>query len=65
MFRLLRLESTEKTYAVSNTQRKVRPVIMIVKAEGPSGRAKIHSDKPETRIGSGPIPENYWLQRLD
>jgi len=40
-------------------------VSIVVKAEGPSGRVKIHSDDPETRIGSGPIPANYRLQRLD
>jgi hypothetical protein len=32
---------------VSNTQRKARPVSMIVKAEGPSGPAKIRSDDPK------------------
>jgi hypothetical protein len=41
------LSSTERTYVVSNPQRKVRPVSMVVKAEGPSGRAKIHSDDPK------------------
>ena len=36
---------------VSDTQRKVRPVSAIVKAEGPSGRAKIHSDDPKHALG--------------
>jgi hypothetical protein len=36
---------------VSNTQRKVRPVSMFVKAEGPSGRAKIYSDGPKHALG--------------
>jgi hypothetical protein len=35
-----------------STQRMVRPVtMMIVKAEGPSGRAKIHSDEPKHALG--------------
>jgi hypothetical protein len=38
-------------YAVGNTQRKVRPVSMIVKAEGPSGRAKIRSEDPKHALG--------------
>jgi hypothetical protein len=29
----------------------VRPVSTIVKAEGPSGRAKIHSDDPKHALG--------------
>ena len=29
----------------------MRPVNMIVKAEGPSGRAKIHSDDPKHALG--------------
>ena len=36
---------------VSDTQRKVRPVSMFVKAEGPSGPAKIHSDDPKHALG--------------
>jgi hypothetical protein len=32
-------------------QRKVQPVSMIVKAEGPSGSAKIHSDEPKHALG--------------
>ena len=32
------------------TQRKVRPVSMFVKAEGPSGPAKIHSDDPKRAL---------------
>ncbi len=33
------------------TKAKVRPVSIIVKAEGPSGRAKIHSDDPKHALG--------------
>jgi hypothetical protein len=33
------------------TQRKVKPVSMFVKAEGPNGRAKIHSDDPKHALG--------------
>ena len=33
------------------TQRKVQPVSMFVKAEGSSGRAKIHSDDPKHALG--------------
>jgi hypothetical protein len=33
------------------TQRKVKPVSMFVKAEGPSGRAKIRSDDPKHALG--------------
>ena len=33
------------------TKAKVRPVTMIVKAEGPSGPAKIHSDDPKHALG--------------
>jgi hypothetical protein len=36
---------------VSDTQRKVRLVSMFVKAAGPSGRAKIHSDDPKHALG--------------
>ena len=36
---------------VSNTQIKVRPVSIIVKAEGPSGPAKIDSDDPKHALG--------------
>jgi hypothetical protein len=35
----------------ARAQRKVRPVGMIVKAEGPSGRAKIHSYEPKHALG--------------
>jgi hypothetical protein len=51
--------------SLTYTQRKVRLVNIFVKAEGPSGRAKIHSERPKARIGSGPLPANYRLQRLD
>jgi hypothetical protein len=36
---------------VSNTQRKARPVSMVVKAEGPSGPAKIRSHDPKHALG--------------
>ena len=36
---------------LSYTQRKVRPVSIIVKAEGPSGRAKIRSDDRKHALG--------------
>jgi hypothetical protein len=32
-------------------RRKVRPVSVVVKAEGPSGRAKIRSDDPKHALG--------------
>jgi hypothetical protein len=35
----------------NNTQGKVRPVGMIVKADGPSGPAKIRSDDPKHALG--------------
>jgi len=35
----------------NNTQSRVRPVGMIVKAEGRSGRAKIHPDDPRHALG--------------
>jgi hypothetical protein len=38
-------------------------VSMIVKAEGPSGRAKIRSDDPKHAFGA--LPANYRLQCLD
>jgi hypothetical protein len=37
--------------SLTYTQRKVKPVSMFVKAEGPSGRAKIHSDDPKHALG--------------
>ena len=37
--------------SLTYTQRKVRPVGMIVRAEGPSGRAKIRSDDPKHALG--------------
>ena len=39
-----------KTPPIAANQ-KVRPVSMIVKADGPSGRAKIRSDDPEHALG--------------
>jgi hypothetical protein len=63
------LRSTEKTYAVSNTQRKVRPVSMIVKAEGPSGRAKIRSDDPKHALGLAQylrtIGYDAWIEDIN
>jgi hypothetical protein len=45
---------------------KVRPVSMIVKAEGPSGRAKIHSDDPKHALGLAQylrtIGYNAWIE---
>ena len=45
---------------------KVRPVSMIVKAEGPSGRAKIHSDNPKHALGLAQylrtIGYNAWIE---
>jgi hypothetical protein len=44
----------------------VRPVSMIVKAEGPSGRAKIHSDDPKHALGLvqylRTIGYNAWIE---
>ena len=37
--------------SLTYTQREVRPVSMLVKADGPSGRAKIHSDDPRHALG--------------
>jgi hypothetical protein len=39
--------------------------VMIVKAKGPSGPAKIHSDDPKHTLGLGSILENYRLHRVD
>jgi len=48
------------------TQRKVRPVSMFVKAEGPSGPAKIHSDDPKHALGLvqylRAIGYNVWIE---
>ena len=48
------------------TQRKVRPVSMFVKAEGPSGPAKIHSDDPKHALGLAQylrtIGYNAWIE---
>jgi hypothetical protein len=50
----------------SSTQRKVRPVSIIVKAEGPSGRAKIRSDDPKHALGLvhylRTIGYNAWIE---
>jgi hypothetical protein len=40
-----------KPTIAANTQSKMRPVSIIVKAEGPSGRAKIRSDDPKHALG--------------
>ena len=44
----------------------MRPVGMIVKAEGPSGRAKIHSDDPKHALGLAQylrtIGYNAWIE---
>ncbi|MFZ0147970.1 MAG: hypothetical protein WAM72_06420, partial [Xanthobacteraceae bacterium] len=44
----------------------LRPVNMIVKAEGPSGRAKIHSDDPKHALGVAQylrtIGYNAWIE---
>ena len=37
--------------SLTYTQREVQPVSMLVKADGPSGRAKIHSDDPRHALG--------------
>jgi hypothetical protein len=51
---------------VGNTQRKVRPVSIIVKAEGPSGPAKIRSDDPKHALGLAQylrtIGYNAWIE---
>ena len=48
------------------TKAKVRPVTMIVKAEGPSGPAKIHSDDPKHALGLAQylrtIGYNAWIE---
>jgi hypothetical protein len=60
------LSSTERTRVVSDTQRKVRPVSIIVKAEGPSGPAKIRSDDPKHALGLArylrTIGYNAWIE---
>ncbi len=47
-------------------QRKVRPVDLIVKAEGPSGPAKIHSDDPKHALGLAEYLRNIgydaWIE---
>jgi hypothetical protein len=52
--------------SLTYTQRKVRPVSMIGKAEGPSGRAKIHSDDPKQALGLAQylrtIGYNAWIE---
>ena len=44
----------------------MRPVSAIVKAEGPSGRAKIHSDDPKHALGLAQylrtIGYNAWIE---
>ena len=44
----------------------MRPVTMIVKAEGPSGPAKIHSDDPKYALGLAQylrtIGYNAWIE---
>ena len=44
----------------------MQPVSMIVKAEGPSGRAKIHSDDPKHALGLAQylrtIGYSAWLE---
>jgi len=51
---------------LSYTQRKVRPVSIIVKAEGPSGRAKIRSDDRKHALGLAQylrtIGYNSWIE---
>ena len=37
--------------SLTYTQREVQPVSMLVKADDPSGRAKIHSDDPRHALG--------------
>ena len=60
------MSSTEGTSASSDRQRKVRLVSMFVKAEGPSGRAKIHSDSPKHALGLAQylrtIGYNAWIE---
>jgi hypothetical protein len=45
---------------------ELQPVRMFVKAEGPSGRAKIHSDDPKHALGLaqylGTIGYNAWIE---
>jgi hypothetical protein len=50
----------------SSVIRNVRPVHLIVKAEGPSGRAKIRSDDPKHALGLAhylrTIGYNAWIE---
>ena len=50
----------------SSVIRNVRPVHLIVKAEGPSGRAKIRSDDPKHALGLAQylrtIGYNAWIE---
>jgi len=53
-------------HSLTYTQRKARPVSMIVTAEGPSGRAKIRSDEPKHALGLAQylrtIGYNAWIE---
>ena len=44
----------------------MRPVSIVVKAEGPSGRVKIHSDEPKHALGLAQylrtIGYNAWIE---
>jgi hypothetical protein len=55
-----------KTDATHDPQPKVRRVSMTVKAEGPSGRAKIRSDDPKHALGLAQflrtIGYNAWIE---
>jgi hypothetical protein len=53
-------------HSLTYTQREVQLVSMFVKAEGPSGRAKIHSDDPKHALGLAQylrtIGYNAWIE---
>jgi hypothetical protein len=49
--RCARTPITPAVISLATRSVKVQPVSMIVKAEGPSGRAKIHSADPEHALG--------------
>ena len=48
---------------------RCKPVSIVVKAEGPSGRAKIHSDDPKHALGLAQylrtIGYNAWIEDTD
>jgi hypothetical protein len=60
------LANTDYFLGGRHEQLKVRPVSIIVKAEGPSGHAKIHSDDPKHALGLAQylrtIGYNAWIE---